>query len=91
MKDRLMDASKELIIYGSDEVIAQFQKYLAFTQNPAGNTDGIRALELYAEMIVLIRKDMGNPDTCLTYQEVLRQILGPNYDKLVSHQPEGGH
>ena len=68
--DRMYDANKNLMLYGSDEVINTYQKFLE-TARKNGKAD----LNLFGNIIIAIRKDMGNPKTKITSDDILRQLL----------------
>ncbi len=57
MLDRMMDANKELILYGSDDVVRIHQKWM----NDA--RQGSAKLDFFGELIVAIRRDMGHLKT----------------------------
>jgi len=72
--DRMMDANKELIIYGSDEVVSAYFRWIAEARS------GIMDLEKFGDIIVSIRRDMGNPNTDLQSHDILRVII-TDYEK----------
>jgi hypothetical protein len=65
----MTDANKELILFGSDEVVKLYQKWVINAR--AGTAD----LTEFGDMIVAIRKDMGHTATSLTTDDVLRQFV----------------
>ena len=67
--DRMFDANKDLILYGSDDVVNTYQKWLGSSRK--GNVK----LDQFGEIIISIRRDMGNPKTKITSEEVLRQFI----------------
>lgn len=69
MLDRMVDANKELVLYGSDEVIKIYQKWLLDLRK--GNAD----LKPFGDLVVAIRRDMGNLSTKLAANDVLRQFI----------------
>ena len=74
INDRMIDASKDLIIYGSDEVIETYQRW---QHKARKNEPG--ALTEFAEIIISIRRDMGHSKTRITSENVLRQLI-TDYD-----------
>jgi len=67
--DRMFDANKDLILYGSDDVVNTYQKWL-------GNARKEKVkLGQFGEIVISIRRDMGNPKTKITSEEVLRQFI----------------
>ena len=67
--DRMFDVSKDLIIYGSDDVVNAFQKWLGSAR------EGKLTLGPFGEIVISIRRDMGNSKTKITYEDVLRQFI----------------
>lgn len=67
--DRMMDANKELILYGSDDVVWIYQKWLNNARQGSVN------LGFFGELIVAIRRDMGYLKTKIQSEEVLRQFI----------------
>jgi hypothetical protein len=57
---RMFDVSKELLLYGSDEVVRQYQKMLSDARS-----ETMTLLSL-GELIVALRRDMGHRRTDLT-------------------------
>lgn len=54
MRNKLMDAKKELILCGSDEVVFSLNRYLSSLTEE----DAILQLDYFLDLMVLIRKDM---------------------------------
>ena len=54
MRDKLLDAKKELIMYGTDDVVIALNKYLSSLTN--GNS--YHQIDSFLDILVLIRKDM---------------------------------
>ncbi len=69
----MQELSKDLIIYGSDDVIRAFQKWVETGRR------GEVSVRQFGKLVVAIRKDMGNKRTKITYEEVLRQFIN-DYD-----------
>jgi hypothetical protein len=66
----MMDANKDLLIFGTDEV---FLTYQAWTRS---SSDGQKAmLHMVGAVILEIRRDMGHPKTKLTTDDVLRSFI----------------
>jgi hypothetical protein len=67
---RMMDANKDLLIFGTDGV---FLTYQAWTRS---SSDGQKAmLHMVGAVILAIRRDMGHPKTKLTTDDVLRSFI----------------
>lgn len=77
LNDRMFDANKDLILYGSDDVVIAYQKWLGSARKE--ELEPIQFLEQFGKIIISIRKDMGNPKTKITSEEVLRQFI-TDYD-----------
>lgn len=71
--DKMLDIKKELIIFGNDKVLFAFFKWEKDSQKK-GN---IKAL---AELIIEVRKDMGNPQTEITTQDFLKSLVSTEQD-----------
>ena len=67
--NRMFDANKDLILYGSDDVVKTYQEWLLMTR--AGKIK----FGQFGEIIISIRRDMGNPKTKITSEVVLRQLI----------------
>src|SRR6266498_4603537 len=73
--DRMFDVNKELVIYASDEVLETYQKWLI------GARSGSASIGHFGDILVAVRRDMGNPKTKVTSEDVLRQFI-TDYDSL---------
>lgn len=71
--DRMFDANKELILFGSDDVVKAYQTWIRTSREATKN------LAQFGHIIISIRKDMGNRRTKITSEGVLRQLI-LNYD-----------
>jgi len=67
--NRMFDANKDLILYGSDDVVNTYHKWILMTR--AGKIN----FGQFGEIIISIRRDMGNPKTKVTSEAVLRQFF----------------
>jgi len=67
--ERMIDANKELVMYGSDEVVKTYFDWLASARS--GTID----MELFGDVVIAIRRDMGNSKTELTSHDFLRMLL----------------
>ena len=77
---RMMNANRELIIYGSDDVARTYFEWLEVSKRAveAGENASLRG---FGEVVVAIRRDMGNRKTKLTADDVLRQLI-TDYDEV---------
>lgn len=68
---RLLEVKKNLIIYAPDEI---FKKFLDWNV-AAQKAEGLAHSLLFFELILLIRKDMGNKFTTVTIDDIIRSIV----------------
>jgi hypothetical protein len=73
LETRMMDALKDLMLYASDDVLILVQTWLDEARG------GTVKLGRFGEIVVAIRRDMGNPKTKVTDEDVLRQLV-KDYD-----------
>ena len=66
---RMMDANKELIIYGSDEVVDSYLRWMTEARS------GVVDMEKFGDIVISVRRDMGNPNTRLESHDILRMML----------------
>ena len=66
---RMMDANKELIIYGSDEVVDSYLRWMTEARS------GVVDMEKFGDIVISVRRDMGNPSTRLESHDILRMML----------------
>lgn len=67
--ERMFDANQQLILYGSDDVVRIYQTFLHEARNQVVD------MQRFGELIVAIRRDMGNAATKITSEDVLRQLI----------------
>lgn len=69
--NKIIDLKKFLVLYANDDILKKF-----FEWNKSAQTEENRLaqFEQYLELMILIRKDMGNPDTKITADEILRSL-----------------
>lgn len=72
LMNRLINSKKDLFIYGSDTV---FKKYVAWLTYISTNPNDNRHLKLFLQMLVEIRKDMGNKKTKLTPKDIMISLM----------------
>ncbi len=66
---QLIDIKKELIIYASDDVYKSFNDFLLSL------TKGSKNIRIFAELAISIRRDMGQPNTNVTAEDILISIM----------------
>jgi hypothetical protein len=70
--DRLIQVKKDLLIYGTDEIIKQFSEWV----NVCNGENQGKNLKYYIDLFTLIRKDMGYNNTKISRLNVLELIMG---------------
>lgn len=69
---RLINSKKDLFIYGSDKVFKKFVDWLTYTNaNPGDN----RHFKMFLQMLIEIRKDMGNKNTKITPKDIMISLM----------------
>ena len=68
----ILEIKKEMFIYAPDKIIKQF---LNWSNNIDKETNEFKRMENFNEILILIRKDMGNQRTKITKDDVIRSIL----------------
>ena len=68
----ILDIKKEMFIYAPDKIIKQF---LNWSNNIDKETNEFKRMENFNEILILIRKDMGNQWTKINKDDVIRSIL----------------
>jgi HJR/Mrr/RecB family endonuclease len=71
--DKMLDIKKELIIFGNDKVLFAFFKWKKYAQTKSN-------LKALAELIIEVRKDMGNPKTAITTKYFLKSLVSTEQD-----------
>jgi len=69
LTNRMIDASRDLLIYGSYDVVNTYNELLKSAR------EGKATLRPFGEIVISIRQDMGNKKTKITSEDVLRQII----------------
>lgn len=72
LADKLIDIKKEMFIYAPDEILVKFLKW----NEKINQTENIleNMLEFF-DILVSIRKDMGNEKTIIDSEDILKSIL----------------
>lgn len=74
LTDRMIDANKDVVIYGSDDVVKTYLSWQAKTRARSGGME-LELFELFGEVVIAIRRDMGNPKTKIVSRDILRMII----------------
>lgn len=72
LPDRVIKVKKDLLIYGTDEIIKKFTEWNVNCNNP----NQMLNFQNYLALFILIRKDMGYKKSKLTEKDILRIIMG---------------
>ena len=72
LPDRNIKVKKDLLIYGTDEIIKKFTEWNVNCNNP----NQMLNFQNYLALFILIRKDMGYKKSKLTEKDILRIIMG---------------
>jgi hypothetical protein len=78
---RLIDIKKDLFIYAPDIIINKFTEWNNSVESEQG---GIKHINVFLELFILIRKDMGHEKTEIVPLDILRSIMinDTEFDKL---------
>jgi len=74
---RMIDVKKDLFIYAPDNIVNKFLEWNNIVTNDATNK---KHFNVYLELFILIRKDMGHKETKLVPNDVLRSITSTDKD-----------
>lgn len=72
MPDRIINVKKDLLIYGTDEIIKKFTEWNVNCNNP----NQMSNFQNYLALFILIKKNMGYKKSKLTEKDILRIIMG---------------
>src|SRR5690606_15233149 len=75
----LLDIKKEMFIYAPDKII---EKFLDWYNNDLNEPNVFKRIYLYSEILILIRKDMGNPKSKTNENDLIRSILSSHEEFL---------
>ena len=68
---KIIDLKKFLLLYANDDIL---RKFFEWNKSAQTGENKLAQFDTYLELMILIRKDMGNPDTKITTDEVLRSL-----------------
>ncbi|WP_285482650.1 hypothetical protein [Amycolatopsis sp. NBRC 101858] len=75
--EKFKEFSTWIVIYGSDEAVIAFQRFM---QGAFKNAPTIVTMRLYADFILAARKDMGYPDTAVRRDHLIGLRINDIYD-----------
>jgi hypothetical protein len=68
----ILDIKKEMFIYAPDKIL---KKFLNWSNNTEQETNEFKRIQSFNELLILIRKDMGNHRTRINKDDVMRSII----------------
>jgi hypothetical protein len=68
-----------MFIYAPDMVL---KKFLQWNNNIENETDPLKRVNQFNQLLILIRKDMGNPRTSIREDDIIRSILSSEQEFL---------
>ena len=72
LTNRMLDIKKDLLIYGSDDVVKLLSKWLVYTST---NPDKADHIWIYVDMIIKVRKDMADRRTSISRDDIMLLIM----------------
>ena len=66
--DKMIEIKKDILIFGSDDVVNKFFLWEKKAQSK-------EALNAFSELVISVRKDMGNPKTKITKKDFLKSLI----------------
>lgn len=75
----LKEIKKEMFIYAPDKVL---KKFLDWNNNIEKEKDPLKRINQFNELLILIRKDMGNSRTSIKGDDIMRSILSSEQEFL---------
>lgn len=84
MRVKTADFSTWISIFGSDEAVRSFHRFM---QGAYSNAPGLVAIRLYAEFVLAARKDMGYSDTSISSLDVLGIRIKDIYNNRNNYDP----
>lgn len=77
--EKLIDIKKDMMIYAPDKVLNKFLEWQNFVGDHPSDQ---KHLIIYLDLLVLIRKDMGNSKSQITRDDILRSIFSSSDEML---------
>lgn len=74
---KIMDAKKDIFMFGSDEVFQKFNSWLCYTSENPGDQ---KHLKYFLELMLEIRKDMRNNKTSLSKDDIMINLMQNKLD-----------
>lgn len=85
-----MDTAFDNILYASDDVIAKYGRFRnnSINEEETGSKDLYKTLKLFAELLLAMRKDLGNKYTSLDEVHILRMFINMSETEEESYRKE---
>jgi len=78
LNTKMVNLGVKLFFFASDDTVLKYTEWRRYSQQPS--VDNVKVLKLYAELILLMRKDLGYGDTKCTIDDFLYTML-TDWDK----------
>jgi len=72
LQSKLIDAKKNLFIYGSDKV---FEKFTIWLTESTSNNDQLENMKYFLDLMLEIRKDMHHNKTFITKSDIMLNLI----------------
>ncbi len=72
---KIRHLKSDLVLYAPDAIYNKFVEWFAFT-NTEGTEGDPKHFNLFLDLMILIRKDMGHDDTKITREDILLLLMG---------------
>ena len=72
IENLVSEIKKEMFIYAPDKIV---EKFLEWNNNDLNEENTLKRLDFFNELLILIRKDMGNPKSKITKDDLIRSVL----------------
>lgn len=73
LKKEMLDLGTRLFFFASDETVLEYGAWK--TRSATGEVEGIELLREFGQLMVALRRDLGQQDTALTGDDFLRLII----------------
>ncbi|WP_445749946.1 hypothetical protein [Polaribacter sp.] len=79
IENLISEIKKEMFIYAPDNIV---KKFLEWNNNDNNEKNTLKRLDFFNELLVMIRKDMGNPKSKITKDDLIRSVLSSHEEFL---------
>jgi chorismate mutase len=70
--NKMIEINKDMFIYAPDNIIRKFIEWKNCTSE---NPTNMKHFKIYLELLIMIRKDMGNKKSLIKEKDILRSIM----------------